>query len=193
MPHAGQEGACLYPQHEIESKAACKMESPRTKHRLKVPVFTISRNLSQAQPHLHRGINAFSQSLPGKKTGFGRGQTLLLILKTEGSGRKLVSFPEGRVWIWTRACEEWSEQVGWLVCSAPHHRWEESSSLMLTMPFSFQVIWLHCLQRGMQIRGGWNAFPWPRVFSKSCLLFRKSPEQLASLNCGTSRRVLNKN
>lgn len=66
------------------------MESPRTKHRLKVPVFTISRNLSQAQPHLHRGINAFSQSLPGKKIGFGRGQTILLILKTEGTGRKLL-------------------------------------------------------------------------------------------------------
>lgn len=81
---------CLYPQDEIELNAACKMESPRTKHRLKVPVFTISRNLSQAQPHRHRGINALGRSLPGKKTGFGRGQMILLMLITEGTGRKLL-------------------------------------------------------------------------------------------------------
>lgn len=79
---------CLYPQPERESNAAHKMESPRTKHRLKVPVFTISRNLSQAPPPLHRGINALGKSLPSKKTGFGRGQMLLLMLKNRRHGQK---------------------------------------------------------------------------------------------------------
>jgi hypothetical protein len=84
------------------------MESPKTKQRLKVPVFTISRNLSQAQPPLHRGINALGKSLPGKKTGFRKGRMILLMLKTEGTGRQRTSvcltlilgtFPKGRVWI----------------------------------------------------------------------------------------------
>lgn len=64
-----------------------------------------------------------------------------------------------------------------------------NNHLSLFKSFSFIV---HKHQRNMQIRACWNAFIWPRMFSKSSLLLRKSPEQLASLNCRTSKKMLNK-
>lgn len=54
-------------------------------------------------------------------------------------------------------------------------------------PFSSHLASLFANHRNMQIRARQNAFAGPRVFSKSCLLFRKSPKQLASLNCRTSK------
>lgn len=60
----------------------------------------------------------------------------------------------------------------------------QQSCLSLFKSFGFIVLKHH---RNMQIRARRNAFAGPRVFSKSCLLFRKSPKQLASLNCRTSK------
>lgn len=60
----------------------------------------------------------------------------------------------------------------------------QQSHLSLFKSFGFIVRKHH---RNMQIRARRNAFAGPRVFSKSCLLFRKSPKQLASLNCRTSK------
>lgn len=176
------------------------MESPRAKHRLKVPVFTISRNLSQATASSSQRYKCLRQ-IPSRKEDRvwertddiahaknrrHRQKTSVCLTLTPGF------FPDGRVWIWTWACEKWSEQVRWLVCRVPAYGSTDGRKavqrLSLFKSFGFIVCREAC-----KLERGWNAFPWPRVFSKSCLLFRKSPEQLAALNCGTSRRVLNKN
>lgn len=104
-----------------------------------------------------------------------------------GPGR---SVDEGaRWWFWKPVCpgsprhlrSGGGEPREWCFCVNNH--------LSLFKSFSFIV---HKHQRNMQIRARWNAFIWPRMFSKSSLLLSKSPEQLASLNCRTSKKMLNK-